>query len=105
MLLLLLICLFLVKIRPQCITGEKRHKGHGIMLICMVAFLLIVWDFLLRHPLELFDEGYRISHDHLHVFMIALITTQSVQDRKSTHLNSSHTVISYAVFCLKKKNK
>src|SRR5438034_3810375 len=26
------------------------------------------------------------------------------QDRKSTRLNSSHTVISYAVFCLKKKN-
>ena len=24
-------------------------------------------------------------------------------DRKSTRLNSSHTVISYAVFCLKKK--
>src|SRR5437588_2175384 len=27
------------------------------------------------------------------------------QDRKSTRLNSSHTVISYAVFCLKKKNE
>src|SRR5690625_6805143 len=27
------------------------------------------------------------------------------QDRKSTRLNSSHVAISYAVFCLKKKNK
>src|SRR5260221_2813270 len=27
------------------------------------------------------------------------------EDRKSTRLNSSHTVISYAVFCLKKKDK
>src|SRR5256885_12754828 len=27
------------------------------------------------------------------------------QDRKSTRLNSSHLVISYAVFCLKKKNQ
>src|SRR5258708_28597029 len=26
------------------------------------------------------------------------------RDRKSTHLNSSHQIISYAVFCLKKKN-
>src|SRR5437588_2028234 len=26
-----------------------------------------------------------------------------IRDRKSTRLNSSHTVISYAVFCLKKK--
>src|SRR5438034_3223400 len=29
----------------------------------------------------------------------------TLQDRKSTRLNSSHTVISYAVFCLKKKKK
>src|SRR2546430_5312652 len=29
----------------------------------------------------------------------------SVQDRKSTRLNSSHSQISYAVFCLKKKKK
>src|SRR5690348_18485497 len=28
----------------------------------------------------------------------------SVEDRKSTRLNSSHPSISYAVFCLKKKN-
>src|SRR5947207_12461191 len=28
-----------------------------------------------------------------------------IADRKSTRLNSSHTVISYAVFCLKKKKK
>src|SRR5437588_7856380 len=28
---------------------------------------------------------------------------EEVGDRKSTRLNSSHTVISYAVFCLKKK--
>src|SRR3712207_6938328 len=28
----------------------------------------------------------------------------SVEDRKSTRLNSSHANISYAVFCLKKKN-
>src|SRR5256885_7710397 len=29
--------------------------------------------------------------------------TQTPRDRKSTRLNSSHLVISYAVFCLKKK--
>src|SRR6266542_1103442 len=31
--------------------------------------------------------------------------TRLVRDRKSTRLNSSHGSISYAVFCLKKKNK
>src|SRR5438034_1750255 len=30
---------------------------------------------------------------------------RAAQDRKSTRLNSSHTVISYAVFCLKKKRR
>src|SRR5438034_8630000 len=36
---------------------------------------------------------------------VVLGTGRSAQDRKSTRLNSSHTVISYAVFCLKKKKK
>src|SRR5688572_31199493 len=31
-------------------------------------------------------------------------TCEAVSDRKSTRLNSSHSQISYAVFCLKKKN-
>src|SRR3989454_3262047 len=31
--------------------------------------------------------------------------SEEVPDRKSTRLNSSHLVISYAVFCLKKKKK
>src|SRR5260221_7963040 len=36
---------------------------------------------------------------------IERITIRDGTDRKSTRLNSSHTVISYAVFCLKKKKK
>src|SRR3989475_5117255 len=36
---------------------------------------------------------------------ISLIMTSSAGDRKSTRLNSSHSQISYAVFCLKKKKK
>src|SRR5699024_11652700 len=34
-----------------------------------------------------------------------LATETGLQDRKSTRLNSSHVSISYAVFCLKQKNK
>src|SRR5438034_3781158 len=33
----------------------------------------------------------------------ATVRFSELRDRKSTRLNSSHTVISYAVFCLKKK--
>src|SRR5260221_3895935 len=44
-------------------------------------------------------EGYRTleSHDLRDAFAHR-------KDRKSTRLNSRHTVISYAVFCLKKTN-
>src|SRR5258708_31366878 len=33
-----------------------------------------------------------------------LLAAARREDRKSTRLNSSHQIISYAVFCLKKKN-
>src|SRR5437660_8277331 len=73
------------------------------------------------------NEIYTLSlHDALPIFDLAVVnrindsvslflgtgsgsfiagTTFSAGDRKSTRLNSSHVAISYAVFCLKKKNK
>src|SRR2546427_4691096 len=50
-----------------------------------------------------FYAGYRFQH-----FSAAGIyghPALGVEDRKSTRLNSSHSQISYAVFCLKKKKK
>src|SRR2546426_7762049 len=41
-----------------------------------------------------------VGEDH-----VAPVALQASLDRKSTRLNSSHLVISYAVFCLKKKKK
>src|SRR5437879_13363857 len=44
--------------------------------------------------------------EHLERQVNDLRTTEAtLKDRKSTRLNSSHRCISYAVFCLKKKNK
>src|SRR5437867_11224691 len=37
-------------------------------------------------------------------FRIGELVLEVSEDRKSTRLNSSHRTISYAVFCLKKKN-
>src|SRR5205807_10504297 len=37
--------------------------------------------------------------------LLAIVIVAILGDRKSTRLNSSHLVISYAVFCLKKKKK
>src|SRR5256885_9908142 len=48
-----------------------------------------------HHP----DEGHQEDERHGHQDPVARMA-----DRKSTRLNSSHLVISYAVFCLKKKN-
>src|SRR5688572_31576831 len=36
---------------------------------------------------------------------VAVVGAAASEDRKSTRLNSSHSQISYAVFCLKKKKK
>src|SRR5258708_20424526 len=42
--------------------------------------------------------------DIFFIKMCVLMKKISLGDRKSTRLNSSHQIISYAVFCLKKKN-
>src|SRR3712207_8118738 len=43
--------------------------------------------------------------DHAAADAGADLDEQEMRDRKSTRLNSSHANISYAVFCLKKKNR
>src|SRR3989442_12028395 len=47
--------------------------------------------------------GLGLVARHVHFQPFHVIAVGSVQDRKSTRLNSSHVRISYAVFCLKKK--
>src|SRR2546428_12950037 len=44
-----------------------------------------------------FERPVKLVHD-------AAMQARGIVDRKSTRLNSSHDQISYAVFCLKKKN-
>src|SRR5690606_3421908 len=48
----------------------------------------------------LYGFGFRIAR-----LPPAFDDLEQLRDRKSTRLNSSHVKISYAVFCLKKKNK
>src|SRR5438034_8101668 len=63
-------------------------------------------------PPRVHDEGvvHGHAHDVVHTLGADLLGLRHEArevfhgaDRKSTRLNSSHTVISYAVFCLKKK--
>src|SRR5690625_6994978 len=69
---------------------------------------------------HIYKRAVIISHELVSCQRVALLTQgrigigtervyrviehEHVQDRKSTRLNSSHVAISYAVFCLKKKN-
>src|SRR5688572_32329089 len=48
------------------------------------------------------DGDQQRRHDHHQIEL--RVRQEDGQDRKSTRLNSSHSQISYAVFCLKKKN-
>src|SRR5256885_9624927 len=48
------------------------------------------------------NVGLKVLQD-LGLDYLSVVALAKQQDRKSTRLNSSHLVISYAVFCLKKK--
>src|SRR3712207_7109599 len=55
------------------------------------------------------DDDRRLDGDLAGVHLLLdrrrlALAPRAVEDRKSTRLNSSHANISYAVFCLKKKN-
>src|SRR5262245_64936646 len=65
----------------HCATSQRNHGG-----VQRKIFVL---------------QRLNISH-HL---AFTLVGVKYRVDRKSTRLNSSHLGISYAVFCLKKKNK
>src|SRR5437879_1678316 len=65
---------------------------------------LLGWD-----PCRLEELRFRIANPTASLYnshiQILCSTRIRLLDRKSTRLNSSHRCISYAVFCLKKKNK
>src|SRR2546430_7823175 len=51
------------------------------------------------------DHSIAVSLGGYKDFVASVTIEAGRTDRKSTRLNSSHSQISYAVFCLKKKNK
>src|SRR5256885_13241007 len=68
-------------------------------LALILALLLAAAQFIL--PLT----GAQTGNRALIAAARPIVAGQAVLDRKSTRLNSSHLVISYAVFCLKKKKQ
>src|SRR5258708_14743438 len=80
---------------------------HDALPILMIAaWQIVVWsgwkpDYVLPGPGPVFQ---RLAQDFGNVSFDLGIAITLRRDRKSTRLNSSHQIISYAVFCLKKKN-
>src|SRR2546430_13614561 len=65
---------------------------------------LFPYTTLFRSPLVAIANPAQYVTHPLRVFELDFEANLDVVDRKSTRLNSSHSQISYAVFCLKKKN-
>src|SRR5436190_19436308 len=65
---------------------------------------LFPYTTLFRSEDEADGTGYPFPVRHAFGQLRPALRRRAIEDRKSTRLNSSHTVISYAVFCLKKKN-
>src|SRR5438034_6365440 len=79
------------RIAPLLDSGETDYLLWFVMPFVPGETLRQV---LRRDRILAVDSGARVGCEVLEAL---------AQDRKSTRLNSSHTVISYAVFCLKKK--
>src|SRR5947208_3719421 len=81
------------------------RADHEEILIVLVVFLQRL--IYLERAVEIFlvppTSDIECRHRHAgEIWRDCLFFPES--DRKSTRLNSSHQIISYAVFCLKKKN-
>src|SRR5690625_6410495 len=98
------------------ILGQRMGElcGHGPSLETDIACTNISLD-LLGQVRSYYQYAAKIAGDGRTEDTIAMLRkereyvnvllVEQPKDRKSTRLNSSHVAISYAVFCLKKKNK
>src|SRR5207253_7928697 len=94
---------------PQLVarlTGKDPRRDAVVARAreLMERELLAVADDITRHPEVGHKEerSVKILTEYLKAHDFAV---EMGVDRKSTRLNSSHVAISYAVFCLKKKNR
>src|SRR3989475_8568246 len=99
---------FLLRLRPlrsSLLFFFNDTATTEIYTLSLHDALPILWN-VIRHPARPVSEVIWVYGIGM-LALNALIAVLSLylQDRKSTRLNSSHSQISYAVFCLKKKKK
>src|SRR5258708_20961598 len=81
-------------------TLFRSANEHGVVLVDGVMAVLHVHA---APVAELHGQGYASPRTQTINVFAAFFPCG--KDRKSTRLNSSHQIISYAVFCLKKKKR
>src|SRR5438034_3726523 len=87
--------------RHALITGSSRGIGRGIALALAADSVKIAIHYY-RNESAARDTLAQVRKRGADGVLVQADVTDPAQiDRKSTRLNSSHTVISYAVFCLK----
>src|SRR2546430_3603839 len=80
----------------------RAHHAHSFAVAPVkFAALLLEMELLWRECLAFANDAYAILAIEIDALDRTIVLAR---DRKSTRLNSSHSQISYAVFCLKKKN-
>src|SRR2546427_2931795 len=85
------------------IYGERLYTVDNSAIVG--AFDLKTGKELWHKSLGTLQKGSPVLADGKHGRPFLQRPEALVPDRKSTRLNSSHSQISYAVFCLKKKNQ
>src|SRR2546426_12709371 len=89
----------------QVLMARRRHARN---FLCYQADLLERISEAYEELAPEFEDRSRALRECLKAVQgraTELLRLRYEEDRKSTRLNSSHLVISYAVFCLKKKKK
>src|SRR2546427_10634614 len=83
-----------------------RRPPRSPLFPSTTLFRSVVTAALLYWTLHDVDPRAVLGHiRRAHPFLLMAAVLTATLDRKSTRLNSSHSQISYAVFCLKKKKE
>src|SRR6202012_5595150 len=96
-----------------CDTSNSRLFPCFCIVVCFLFFVFFFFFLMIRRPprstlfpyTTLFRSGRGVVRSDVAARLPVGGDFTTAEDRKSTRLNSSHTVISYAVFCLKKKRR
>src|SRR5205807_9550138 len=103
-------------VSPHFLGTISLCLAFGSVLLCFLFFFFLMirppprstlfpYTTLFRSPFDSHPGSSGLGQGYTGYAFEFAVKIQTRRDRKSTRLNSSHLVISYAVFCLKKKKK